>query len=30
MIPGYPIDTYSDAELLGLAQWIRSDDALRT
>jgi len=30
IIPGYPIDTYSDAELLSLAQWIRSDDALRT
>jgi len=28
--PGYPIETYSDAELLKLAQWIRSDDALRT
>ena len=28
--PGYPIDTYSDAELLSLAHWIRSDDALRT
>jgi hypothetical protein len=30
LIPGYPIETYSDAELLKLAQWIRSDDALRT
>ena len=30
ILPGYPIDTYSDAELLNLAQWIRSDDALRT
>jgi hypothetical protein len=30
IVPGYPIDTYSDAELLNLAQWIRSDDALRT
>jgi very-short-patch-repair endonuclease len=28
--PGYPVDTYSDAELLSLARWIRSDDALRT
>jgi very-short-patch-repair endonuclease len=28
--PGYPIETYSDAELLNLARWIRSDDALRT
>ena len=28
--PGYPIETYSDAELLKLARWIRSDDALRT
>jgi very-short-patch-repair endonuclease len=28
--PGCPIDTYSDAELIRLAQWIRSDDALRT
>jgi hypothetical protein len=27
---GCPIDTYSDAELLKLAQWIRSDDVLRT
>jgi very-short-patch-repair endonuclease len=27
---GYPIDTYSDAELLKLAQWITSDDVLRT
>jgi very-short-patch-repair endonuclease len=27
---GYPIDTYSDAELRRLAQWIRSDDVLRT
>ena len=27
---GHPIDTYSDAELLKLAQWIRSDDVLRT
>ena len=30
IIRGYPIDTYSDAELLRLAQWIRSDDVLRT
>jgi very-short-patch-repair endonuclease len=28
--PGYPIETYSDTELLNLARWIRSDDALRT
>ena len=28
--PGQPIDAYSDAELLRLAQWIRSDDILRT
>ena len=27
--PGQPIDAYSDAELLRLAQWIRSDDILR-
>ena len=27
---GQPIDAYSDAELLRLAQWIRSDDVLRT
>jgi very-short-patch-repair endonuclease len=30
IIRGQPIDAYSDAELLKLAQWIRSDDALRT
>jgi very-short-patch-repair endonuclease len=30
LTPGYPIETYSDAELLKLAQWIRSDDVLRT
>jgi hypothetical protein len=30
LIPGYPVETYSDAELLTLARWIRSDDALRT
>jgi very-short-patch-repair endonuclease len=28
--PGCRIETYSDAELLKLARWIRSDDALRT
>jgi very-short-patch-repair endonuclease len=28
--PGCPIDAYSDSELLTLAQWIRSDDGLRT
>ena len=28
--PGYPIDTCSEAELLSLVRWIRSDDALRT
>jgi very-short-patch-repair endonuclease len=28
--PGYPIEDYSDADLLNLARWIRSDDALRT
>jgi len=27
---GQPIDAYSDTELLRLAQWIRSDDVLRT
>ncbi len=27
---GNPIETYSDAELLSIARWIRSDDALRT
>jgi very-short-patch-repair endonuclease len=27
---GQPIEAYSDAELLKLAQWIRSDDILRT
>jgi very-short-patch-repair endonuclease len=27
---GQPIETYSDAELFRLAQWIRSDDVLRT
>ena len=27
---GQPIDAYSDTELLKLAQWIRSDDILRT
>jgi very-short-patch-repair endonuclease len=27
---GCPIDTYSDTELLSLAEWIRSDDVLRT
>jgi very-short-patch-repair endonuclease len=27
---GQPIDAYSDSELLRLAQWIRSDDVLRT
>jgi very-short-patch-repair endonuclease len=30
IIGGQPIDAYSDAELLRLAQWIRSDDVLRT
>ena len=29
-MPGQPIEAYSDAELLKLAQWIRSDDILRT
>lgn len=28
--PGYSIEAYSDTELLQLAQWIKSDDALRT
>jgi hypothetical protein len=28
--PACPIDTYSDAEILRLAQWIRSDDVLQT
>ena len=27
---GQPIEAYSDAELLRLAQWIRTDDVLRT
>jgi very-short-patch-repair endonuclease len=27
---GLPIDAYSDAELLSMARWIRSDDGLRT
>jgi very-short-patch-repair endonuclease len=27
---GLPIDDYSDAELVGLARWISSDDVLRT
>ncbi len=27
---GQPIDAYSDAELLKLAEWIRTDDVLRT
>jgi very-short-patch-repair endonuclease len=27
---GQPIDSYTDAELVRLAQWIRSDDVLRT
>jgi hypothetical protein len=30
IVPGQPIDAYSDAELIRLAQWIRSDDSLRT
>jgi len=30
IIRGQPIEAYSDAELLRLAQWIRSDDILRT
>ena len=30
IIRGQPIEAYSDAELLTLAQWIRSDDMLRT
>ena len=30
IISGQPIDAYTDAELIRLAQWIRSDDALRT
>jgi hypothetical protein len=28
--PGQLIDAYSDTELIDLARWIRSDDALRT
>jgi len=28
--PGQPIDAYSDTQLLRLAQWIRSDDLMRT
>ena len=27
---GQPIDAYTDAELLSLARWIATDDALRT
>jgi very-short-patch-repair endonuclease len=30
VIPGQLIDAYSDTELIELARWIRSDDALRT
>jgi hypothetical protein len=30
IVPSQPIDAYSDAELIELARWIRSDDALRT
>ena len=30
IIRGQPIEAYSDAELLRLAEWIRSDDILRT
>jgi very-short-patch-repair endonuclease len=30
IVPGQPIDAYSDAELIRLVQWIRSDDGLRT
>jgi very-short-patch-repair endonuclease len=30
IIRGQPIEAYSDTELLRLAQWIRSDDILRT
>jgi hypothetical protein len=30
IIPGSPINSYSDSELASLAQWIRSDDVLRT
>ena len=30
IIPGQAIDAYSDTQLLQLAQWIRSDDILRT
>src|SRR5205814_342468 len=30
IIPGQLIDAYSDTELIDLARWIRSDDALRT
>jgi hypothetical protein len=30
MTRGQPIEAYSDAELLKLAQWIKSDDILRT
>jgi hypothetical protein len=29
-VPGQPIDAYSDTELVDLARWMRSDDALRT
>ena len=30
IVPGQLIDAYSDTELIELARWIRSDDALRT
>jgi very-short-patch-repair endonuclease len=30
ILPGQPIDAYSDTELISFAQWIRSDDGLRT
>ncbi|WP_187366492.1 AAA domain-containing protein [Trebonia kvetii] len=30
VLSGQPIDAYSDAELLSLARWITTDDALRT
>jgi hypothetical protein len=30
IVPGLPIGEYTDTELRRLAQWIRSDDVLRT
>jgi hypothetical protein len=30
VIAGQPIEAYSDAQLVSLARWVRSDDVLRT